>query len=147
MTLEQFRQLIETWGTVPANWPASSRDEAKRLLDTSDAARAMVTTMSGLDVALDRYEAKLDVDGLRQRILARLPEPGIDFFDRLWNWLVPRQVSVASLWRPVTAATLPLVLGIVLGGNVAMPADQITDNWEDEIQMLALVESDAEQVP
>jgi predicted Abi (CAAX) family protease len=87
-----------------------------------------------LDQALERLPVEPAPAGLRERIMAELPE---DSWQRLSNWLT------ASLWRPALAAAFSLALGFAIGFYQTEPADQ---DLVDELSMLAF-SADFEELP
>lgn len=145
MDIDAFRKLIDAYGTVESNWPAASRAEARSLVETEPAARDLLASRRELDNALDRYEVDVDLGRIRRNILAKLPVSE-SLPDRLIRWLIPESVAPTVLWRPVLAATLPLVIGIVLGSNISLDAEQ-PDSWEDEIYLLSLASDETEPLP
>jgi len=145
MDLNEFRKLITAYGTVEANWPASTREAARTLIDTNPEAAALVVRHSPLDNALDRYDVPVNEARIRAGILARIDNmaPAKNVIDRFTSWLFPDLTDLHGIWRPALAASLPLILGIILGSTVSFGATDSTDTWSDEISMVALSTPDA----
>lgn len=147
MNLKQFSDLLAAYGAEETRWPAEIRDEAIRYRREQPEAIELVHDAQALDAALQRYEAKDDVSRLQSRILRQVQESSAepDIVDRIWNWLVPERAALGTLWRPALVATLPLLIGVVLGGSLPEPADPLNDSWDDEIYLLALGEEEPQQ--
>lgn len=45
MNIEEFKDLLETYGADLARWPAPSKAQAEKLLEESDAARNLYADM------------------------------------------------------------------------------------------------------
>ena len=137
MNLETFTKLLDSYGTVEANWPAEVRGEALAFLAENEAARSLLAGYAPLDHALDRYTVRPDIDRMRAALMAKVGRKNL--FDRVTAWLMPEPGNLQTFWRPAVAATLPLILGIILGSTVSLDnADSYTDSWSDEISMVAL---------
>ncbi len=75
---------------------------------------------------------------LSDKILGNLPQRL--WIDRCLEWLLPSvDELLAYFWRPVLAASLPLVAGLLLGSNLFTV--EVTESWEDEIVLIALDET------
>ncbi len=134
MNRERLIQIIEAYGALPEHWPEQERDVAQDLLCHDVQAQRLVETLGPVDDALDSYVPDA-LPHIRTRILASLPHRL--WLDRVLEWLFPREL-LSNFWRPLLAASLPLVAGLVLGGSVF--AVEATDTWEDEIILIALDE-------
>lgn len=146
MNLDTFTKLLESYGTVGANWPADVRREALELLTENEAARALHLKYAPLDRALDMYTVKPDVDRMRAALMAKVSSRNL--FDRITAWLLPEPRNLQAFWRPAMVASLPLILGIILGSTLSLGStDSYTDNWSDEISMVALSTSSNESLP
>ncbi len=138
MNTDEFRRLIESYGTKPANWPEHVSAEAMQFLQTSEAARQIVTIHEPLDKALDRHEVNLDLTRLDQRILAQLPAQQTHLIDQVLAWILPKPNHPSSFWRPALVACLPLVFGIAIGSNLAIGTDTTSEYVDDELLLMAL---------
>jgi hypothetical protein len=94
-----------------------------------------------LDRLLNQIEVP-DFSGLESRVLNQsLPERQMPALDRFLDWLLPRENFGKNIWRPATAACLPLVFGIVVGNYFSFGFNLESDGfsyWEDELTMLSL---------
>ncbi|WP_439105536.1 hypothetical protein [Congregibacter sp.] len=108
MTPERLQELLDIYGSREERWPEDQREGMRACLEAFPELRSQLFTARELDVMLDNYvPATADME---QRIFAALPR---SFADRFLQWLLP---DVPQLWwRPVVAATLPLVLGLAIG--------------------------------
>lgn len=139
MTLEDFKQTIESLGTDPEHWPASTRAMCEALLKSSFAARLAFNEQSELDSLLQKLEAPTFL-GLETRVLNQdLPPQQRPLLDSIVDWLIPNQLG-AQLWRPAIAACLPLVFGILVGNffsfGVSDP-ELALEYWDDELALLS----------
>lgn len=152
MDLNDFTTLLSTYGTIEANWPEPMREAARKFADSNTEAAALLSRYRALDDAMSRYEVPLNQSKIRAGIMARInaPRPGI--IDRVAGWLFPDLTDLHAIWRPALAATLPLVIGIILGSTISIDttADK-SQTWNDEISMVALSDndlaSDSESLP
>ena len=149
MNLDQFKQLIQSYGVQPAHWPSEVREAASERLASDPAAKAMVASEASLDDALNRYHTEFDTSKLKSAILAHLPRESaaIRLLDRVLDFLIPTDLTLIHLMRPALVATLPLVIGVVLGSTVSLDTQGDTVSFEDEIYMLALASDDTESLP
>ncbi len=137
MNIERFRQLVESYGTVPERWPADERDEALRLLGRSEDAQRIVNEESGLDDALARSAMDIDLSTLESRIMDEVDRQS-GWVERLVGWLMPDLQHPATLWRPALAAGLPLVFGVFLGTSITFQGDPLTDTEDDMLILMGL---------
>lgn len=110
LAVAELVSLLDRRGAAPARWPAALRPRAEALLAASAAARAALADAQRLDAALDAaLAAPPTAPALATRIVARAPQR-----DAWLDWLASR------LWRPVSLACAPLLLGFGVGA-VAQP--------------------------
>lgn len=146
MNLDTFTKLLDSYGTVEANWPADVRSDALEFVTENEAARALLLQYAPLDQALDMYTIGLDVDRIRTALLAKVGPRNL--FDRVTAWLLPEPANLQAFWRPAVVASLPLILGIILGSTLSLGnTESYTDSWSDEISMVALSSNDTESLP
>lgn len=148
MDHDTFTRLLERYGTTESNWPAELRAEAGRYLASNRDAQSLMARFRPLDDALDRYEVRPDNIRLRAAILARVDglPPSTrprNVLDAIIGWLLPDLHDSRALWRPVLAASLPLMAGIIIGSTFTIDALDTTDSWDEEIQLLALEEPES----
>jgi hypothetical protein len=134
MTPEEFTHHIDTHGPDLHYWPAEVQTDAREFANTA-AGRMQLDHARAFDTLLaDSLHAPRPM-GLKARILANIanPAPGTRPID-LIAWL--RE----TLWRPLTVAITPLLMGFVIG--VAFP--ETDDALEDTISLLVSSEITAE---
>ena len=146
MTLDDFKHVLDSYGSSRNSWPQEVQDDCAKLLAEDAQARALLQNQHRLDAALDSLSVP-DFPGLEARILNQpLPARDRALTDRLVEWLVPDSASLSELWRPAMAACVPLVFGIVLGNYFSFGVVDETsgfDNWDDELLMISF--TDVEQ--
>lgn len=137
MNLETFTKLLDSYGSVETNWPAEVRGEALTFVTENEDGRSLLQRYAPLDQALDRYTVRPDVDRMRAALMAKVGRKNL--FDRVTAWFIPEPGNLQAIWRPAVAATLPLILGIILGSTLSLGnSDFYTESWSDEISMVAL---------
>ncbi len=140
MNLEQFTKIIETCGSKPSNWPEHLRPACVRFVDTDPSAHELLLEHQALESMLDEISVP-SFSGLETKILQHpLPEQPVSLLDTLINWLIPKGAGL-QLWRPVTAACLPLVFGIAVGNYFSFGVDSenvALETWDDEFVLLSL---------
>ena len=116
LAVAELVALLDRHGAAPARWPAALRPRAQALLAASADARAALADAQRLDAALDAVlAAPPTAPALATRIVARAPQR-----DAWLDWLASR------LWRPVSLACAPLLLGFGVGA-VAQPESLALD--------------------
>jgi anti-sigma factor RsiW len=108
MQTEQFRTMLDAYGSRPDRWPPEQRADMESFAREHDEAQRWLAEARALDEALDAVAVE-SVD-LTARVLAALPRSR---FDALLEWLLPQ--APAQWWRPAMAAAAPLVLGVAIG--------------------------------
>ena len=145
MTLEEFSELIETYGAELVKWPKELRQSADDFLQLDASAQVLLADYQALENKLDNLVVP-EFSNLEQKVLNQaLPPRQQSILPKILNWLVPAERSGMQLWRPAMAACLPLVFGIVLGNyfsfGISADLSQETDEfeyWEDELTFHAL---------
>ncbi len=139
MTLEDFKQTIESLGTDPAHWPIDTRVQCEMLLESNSDARLLLNEQCELDLLLQKIEAPVFL-GLETRILNQnLPPRQQSVIDNIVDWLVPAQLGT-QLWRPAIAACLPLVFGVLVGNFFSFGVTEqelALEYWDDELALLS----------
>ena len=145
MNLQRFTTLVSAYGTKPQSWPAEERKAAEEFLKQNPDAQNLLEAETFLDQKLDSFFSdEMDVSDLRANIIrATINEKPVKkltgrdgLLDRILDWLVPLQP--VQLWRPALAATLPLILGGLLGTNIETSQFEPGDYWEDELEIMAI---------
>ena len=145
MNPDEFRRLLETYGTVQTNWPVEVREAAREYLASSREASDLAERFAPLDIALDRFDTNPDTARIRAAVMARIGSRNI--IDRITGWLLPDLTDLHAIWRPALAASLPLILGIILGSTMSIGSTDTADSWSDEITLVALANNDSESLP
>ncbi len=139
MTLEDFKQTIESLVTDPAHWPIDTRVQCEMLLESNSDARLLLNEQCELDLLLQKIEAPVFL-GLETRILNQnLPPRQQSVIDNIVDWLVPAQLGT-QLWRPAIAACLPLVFGVLVGNFFSFGVSEqelALEYWDDELALLS----------
>jgi hypothetical protein len=150
MNLREFTRMVEIYGASPERWPSAQRAAGLSFARQDASATPVIARAQVLDDALDRYEVPVDSTRITTRIVARLPAtPMRGAVEQLLEWLFPDRMNLNQLWRPMFAASLLLVVGVVVGSTVTTDfaqSEDMADAWDEEIYLLALV-SDPESLP
>lgn len=107
--VQRFEALVDRHGAEPAGWPDALREQALKLLESSDDARRLYDDARLLDDTLDTILVQAPQPlGLKTRVLANTPrrDPWLDWF-------------TVRIWRPIVLGCLPLVVGFAVGANFA----------------------------
>jgi len=156
VNLQRFSQIINAYGAKTESWPAEERHEAAEFLRRNNEARNLIKAEMLLDQQLDDYSlGDIDVNWLTNNIVTtiaaqtqsdlqselRSKEPTTlsGFLDRLLDWLLP--VEPIQFWRPALAASLPLIVGGLLGMTIDISQLDSSDYWEDELEIMAIASS------
>ncbi|OQY54690.1 MAG: hypothetical protein DRR08_04495 [Candidatus Parabeggiatoa sp. nov. 2] len=140
MTRERFSQLLDAYGGDAKRWPIEERAAALLLVEQSEEARRLQQSALALDSLLDSVQISQPSTKLRQRILAKAHHHTEQVQDA-WQWFIQWLIGTTPrehILRPAFALVIPLLLGIVIGFNLAsLPEDE--NRWvEEEINLLAL---------
>jgi hypothetical protein len=139
MNLEKFTQVIETCGSRASNWPESERDACMRFLKANASARHLLVQHQRLEAMLDEITVP-NFLGLESKVAnLQLPQQPVTILDSFINWLLPSNLGL-QLWRPLTAACLPLVFGIMVGNYFSFGVNDESiplESWDDELVLLS----------
>ena len=142
MNLDRFKRLIDAAGASPDRWPGKEREEALALLNISPEARQQLEQAEALDTLLDGFTVPADT-AQQQRLARSIMESTAirpDPLSRLIEWLLPPDAGSLRLWwRPILAASMPLIAGIAIGLNANPLQDSrmlMTD--EEELAVMAI---------
>ena len=146
MNLQRFEQLIGAYGSNPERWPLGERQAATDFLTTSTEAQNLALIERRLDQQLDLSEpAQKDLSQLRGLIVSKTlalrgeqfsARESILMLDKLLDWLLP--AGPIQFWRPALAASLPLIVGGLLGMSIDTNQFESVDSWEDELEIMAI---------
>lgn len=141
MTLQEFSDILDRCGANPQMWPSQHSAACRDLLAANSQARVLLEEHELLSHALDQLQVPampaLELRVLNQALPARTRSP----LDRLIDWLLPANPASFQLWRPVVAACLPLVFGILVGNYFSFGVteeNQGFEFWDDELYVLSL---------
>lgn len=143
MTLQisEFTDILDRWGDAPEAWPASAREACEQLLRESEEARQLLRQQRRLHEELGQMAVPA-FPGLEARVLNQpLPPQRRPVLEALLQWLLPEHALGKQLWRPVLAACLPLVFGILVGNFFSFGVTAESpgfEYWDDELYVLSL---------
>ncbi|WP_439100746.1 hypothetical protein [Congregibacter sp.] len=129
MSPERLEGLLDSYGSKEECWPDEQRQQMLACLESFPHLARQLSETRDLDVMLDSYRP--DPINLEQRIFAALP---VSVSDRIVRWLFPYPPQL--WWRPVMAATFPLLLGLAIGME-SQSVTSVTD-WALQEQNLLL---------
>lgn len=129
----EFSDNLDHWGTDLNHWPPAAAQRARVLMASSTEARAQFAAAEKLQALLHALPALAAPVTLKAHIASNAPT---DSWDQLSQWLR------ASLWRPVLAGGLPLVVGFMLGFTLTInPTINPDDEMADQISLISLTTS------
>lgn len=125
MTLDQFTDLLDRFGSRPDQWPAPERTAAEQLLAASAETAARLRQAQRVDSLMHRFDPGGVIDqaaviGLSNSVLARLPPMGA----RRHPWWraaldhLGTALGAGREWGPRLAVSVAAaaILGLVTGG-------------------------------
>ena len=129
----EFSDNLDRWGVDLHNWPTADAESARVLMASSAEARTEFAAAQKLQTMLRALPVLTAPVALKAQIAGNAPT---DFWEQLSQWLR------ASLWRPVFAGSLPLVIGFALGFNLTInPITNPDDEMTDQISLISLTTS------
>lgn len=145
-TLENFEQLVATYGSDLKRWPEEERLPAQQLLTQSADAKALLKEQQAIDALLDAIPVP-SMAAMEKRIvrnLATASRPSL--LDRILDWIVPRGSNMPTLaWRPALVACLPLICGIYMADFYSFGIDTTENSWQEELYLISM--NDYTEVP
>ena len=129
MTINEFTDNLDRWGSNLELWPEAERARGARLLRESAEARQAHGHAQRIDTLLTTaHHAPAELEG---QILAQIASE--DFWQQLADWFAQ------TLWKPSLAAACMLALGFAVGltGDIEV----LTDSDLDEVSMLAFFDT------
>jgi hypothetical protein len=161
MNLQRFSQIIDAYGVKMESWPFEERHQATEFLQQNNEAQDLLKTAMLLDQQLDDYSpGDINVNRLTNSIITTItlqtqsdlqsdlqsepqskkePKNLSGFLDHLLDWLLPAEP--VQFWRPALAASLPLIVGGLLGMTIDTSQFDSSDYWEDELEIMAIASS------
>lgn len=143
MNIKQLTLIFEVYGSQPEGWPIDKVEEIYDLLKTNSDAISLKREFDEMDQTLNELYLP-DFDNLTQQILDRqLPQRNSNLATDLLNWIWPAHPSIRFFWRPISAASLPLLFGIFLGNYFSFGINYESfdsEYWAEELTLLALID-------
>ena len=143
MNIKQLTLIFEVYGSKPEGWPVDKVKEIYDLLEANSDAISLKKEFDEMDQTLNELYLP-DVDRLTQQILDRqLPQRNSNLATDLLNWIWPAHPSIWFFWRPISAASLPLLFGIFLGNYFSFGINYESSDseyWAEELTILALID-------
>ena len=137
MNLERFTLIVESYGADSQQWPRNERAEALEFSSTSIDAVSLLDQERELDQHLALFEfpnSERSVRRVKMGISSALKPSRLE---QLLNWVLPDFDDLTrTLWRPTLVATMPLLLGVVIG--LTLSDDTYELSPEEELSVLAL---------
>lgn len=126
MNLDRLRDIVGAYGAAAHRWPADEREAAIALVETSDAARALLDEALQLDLMLDAAPAAEPAsDMLVSRIMAARPravsgeivKPTASPAPGFWRGLIAELWPYGTPAVPAGALAASIMLGITFGAS------------------------------
>ena len=151
MNKQEFTAALDTYGSDLGSWPSVLAAQANALLVTDSEARQLLAQQESVEQLLEQMPQPV-FPGLQNRVLQQpLPAQSQSWAEQLVDWLIPEQGFSMQWWRPLSAACLPMLVGIVMSNYFTfgvVVADQGFQAWDDELVMLSLTDtSEAATLP
>lgn len=129
MTIDEFTDNLDRWGSNLDLWPEAERLPGANLLRQSADARQTHARAQHIDTLLAAEHRA--PPALQGRILAQVGSE--DFSQRLADWFAD------TLWKPSLAAACMLALGFAFG--VTGEIEDLTDSDLEAVSMLAFFDT------
>ena len=144
MNLERFTLIVESYGADSQQWPRSERAEALEFSSTSIDAVSLLDQERELDQHLALFEfpnSERSVRRVKMGISSALKPSRLE---QLLNWVLPDFDDLTrTLWRPTLVATMPLLLGVVIGLTLSNNTYELSP--EEELSLLAFTDTVIEE--
>ncbi len=144
MNLERFTLIIESYGADSQQWPENERAEALEFSSTSIDAGSLLGQAEELDQYLALFEfpnSERSVRRIKMGIFSALKPRKLE---QLLNWVLPDfDDFTRTLWRPTLVATMPLLLGVVIGLTLSNDTYELSP--EEELSLLAFTDTVSEE--
>ena len=141
MTLAEFNRVIDCYGADSGIWPAEVKEDCLSFVNSSAAARAVLSQQQELEQLLDHIRVPTFPDLVMRVANQNLPARRATIVDAILRWLLPAGQVGRQFWRPAMVACLPLVFGFLLGNIFSFGISDSSDGfeyWDDELYMLSL---------
>ena len=144
MNLERFTLIVESYGADSQQWPRNERAEALEFSSTSIDAVSLLDQERELDQHLALFEfpnSEHSVRRIKMGISSALKPSRLE---QLLNWVLPDFDDLTrTLWRPTLVATMPLLLGVVIGLTLSNNTYELSP--EEELSLLAFTDTVREE--
>lgn len=125
MTLAEFANLLDRYGSDPASWPPDVRHHANAILGTLPEATALLAEAQAVEKLVRNHAPTPDISPevmarLHRATMARLPQSSrFSWRDRLAK-LIPSSAPAVT-WAPrfAMAIAAAAILGITAGGQLS----------------------------
>ena len=118
---DKLEPLYDLKARILNQVPASIEEAAIKKASITNASFETAALETAMNVSVARD------DGLYSR-----------FLSGFLSWLLPARNTPAMLWRPGLLATIPLVVGIMIGSHLNISGLDDFDTWDDDDYLLTL---------
>jgi hypothetical protein len=144
MNLERFTLIVESYGADSQQWPSNERAEALEFSSTSIDAVSLLDQERELDQHLALFEfpnSERSVRLIKMGIFSAIKPRRLE---QLLNWVLPDLDDLTrTLWRPTLVATMPLLLGVLIGLTLSNNIYELSP--QEELSLLALTDMVSEE--
>jgi hypothetical protein len=120
LPLERFAAILDTYGALPARWPAIERPAALALLRSSEEARTLRMQAGRLDLVLDQLRPPLPSAEPGSRLRRRGPAGARARWQRERGLAELRLPSIGPALRYAAVALIAFIIGFA----IALPLHQ-----------------------
>ena len=144
MNLERFTVIVESYGADSQQWPSNERAEALEFSSTSIDAVSLIDQERELDQHLALFEFPNSERSVRRIKMGIFSALKLRRLEQLLNWVLPDFDDLTrTLWRPTLVATMPLLLGVVIGLTLSNDTYELSP--EEELSVLAFTYTFSEE--
>ena len=144
MNLERFTLIVESYGADSQQWPRNERAEALEFSSTSIDAVSLLDQERELDKHLALFEFPNSERSVRRVKMGISSALNPSRLEQLLNWVLPDFDDLTrTLWRPTLVATMPLLLGVVIGLTLSNNTYELSP--EEELSLLAFTDTVIEE--
>ena len=144
MNLERFTLIVESYGADSQQWPSNERAEALEFSSTSIDAVSLLDQERELDQHLALFEFPNSERSVRQIKMGIFSAIKPRRLEQLLNWVLPDLDDLTrTLWRPTLVATMPLLLGVLIGLTLSNNIYELSP--QEELSLLAFTDTVSEE--